>query len=93
MFHSPQGKQRQSPDMGGQLPSLQEKPRENDEEKKSLLVRLREMEQQVTQLRAQLAEKESEKQEQGDRLQRQLRGWSNGWQTNTNDCKRRMISL
>ena len=60
--------------MGGQLPSLQEKPRENDEEKKSLLVRLREMEQQVTQLRAQLEEKESEKQEQGDRLQRQLRG-------------------
>ena len=59
--------------MGGQLPSLQEKPRENDEEKKSLLVRLREMEQQVTQLRAQLEEKESEKQEQGDRLQRQLR--------------------
>ena len=74
MFHSPQGKQRQSRDMGGQLPSLQEKPRENDEEKKSLLVRLREMEQQVTQLRAQLEEKESEKQEQGDRLQRQLRG-------------------
>ena len=70
----PQGKQRQSRDMGGQLPSLQEKPRENDEEKKSLLVRLREMEQQVTQLRAQLEEKESEKQEQGDRLQRQLRG-------------------
>ena len=60
--------------MGGQLPSLQEKPRENDEEKKSLLVRLREMEQQVTQLQAQLEEKESEKQEQGDRLQRQLRG-------------------
>ena len=59
--------------MGGQLPSLQEKPRENDEEKKSLLVRLREMEQQVTQLQAQLEEKESEKQEQGDRLQRQLR--------------------
>ena len=52
---------------------MQEKPRENDEEKKSLLVRLREMEQQVTQLRAQLEEKESEKQEQGDRLQRQLR--------------------
>ena len=74
MFHSPQGKQRQSRDMGGQLPSLQEKPRENDEEKKSLLVRLREMEQQVTQLRAQLEDKESEKQEQGDRLQRQLRG-------------------
>ena len=74
MFHSPQGKQRQSRDMGGQLPSLQEKPRENDEEKKSLLLRLREMEQQVTQLRAQLEEKESEKQEQGDRLQRQLRG-------------------
>ena len=74
MFHSPQGKQRQSRDMGGQLPSLQEKPRENDEEEKNLLVRLREMEQQVTRLRAQLAEKESEKQEQGDRLQRQLRG-------------------
>ena len=74
MFHSPQGKQRQSRDMGGQLPSLQEKPRENDEEKKSLLVRLREMEQQVTQLRAQLEDKESEKQEQGYRLQRQLRG-------------------
>ena len=60
--------------MGGQLPSLQEKPRENDEEEKSLLERLREMEQQVTQLQAQLEEKESEKQEQGDRLQRQLRG-------------------
>ena len=73
MFHSPQEKQRQSRDMEGQLPSLQEKPRENDEEEKNLLERLREMEQQLTQLRAQLEEKESEKQEQGDRLQRQLR--------------------
>ena len=73
MFHSPQEKQRQSRDMEGQLPSLQEKPRENDEEEKNLLDRLREMEQQVTQLQAQLEEKESEKQKQGDRLQRQLR--------------------
>ena len=73
MFHSPQEKQRQSRDMEGQLPSLQEKPRENDEEEKNLLERLREMEQQLAQLRAQLEEKESEKQEQGDRLQRQLR--------------------
>ena len=73
MFHSPKGKQRQSRDMGSQPPSSQEKPRENDEEEKSLLERLREMEQQVTQLQAQLEEKESEKQEQGDRLQRQLR--------------------
>ena len=73
MFHSPQEKQRQSRDMEGQLPSLQEKPRENDEEEKNLLERLREMEQQLTQLRAQLEKKESEKQEQGDRLQRQLR--------------------
>ena len=73
MFHSPKGKQRQSQDMEGQPPSLQEKPRENDEEEKSLLERLREMEQQVTQLQAQLEEKESEKQKQGDGLQRQLR--------------------
>ena len=73
MFHSPKEKQRQSRDMEGQLPSLQEKPRENDEEEKSLLERLREMEQQVTQLQAQLEEKESEKQKQGDGLQRQLR--------------------
>ena len=73
MFHSPQEKQRQSRDMEGQLPSLQEKPRENDEEEKSLLERLREMEQQVTQLQAQLEEKESEKQKQGDGLQGQLR--------------------
>ena len=73
MFHSPQEKQRQSRDMEGQLPSLQEKPRENDEEEKNLLERLREMDQQLAQLRAQLQEKESEKQEQGDRLQRQLR--------------------
>ena len=73
MFHSPQEKQRQSRDMEGQLPSLQEKPRENDEEEKNLLERLREMEQQVTQLQAQLEEKESEKQKQCDRLQRQLR--------------------
>ena len=73
MFHSPKGKQRQSRDMGSQPPSTQEKPRENDEEEKSLLERLREMEQQVTQLQAQLEEKESEKQKQGDGLQRQLR--------------------
>ena len=73
MFHSPKGKQRQSRDVGGQPPSLQEKPRENDEEENNLLERLREMEQQVTQLQAQLEEKESEKQEQDDRLQRQLR--------------------
>ena len=73
MFHSPQGKQRQSRDMEGLLPSLQEKPRENNEEEKSLRERLREMEQQLTRLREQLKEKESEKQEQGDRLQRQLR--------------------
>ena len=73
MFHSPKGKQRQSRDMGSQPPSSQEKPRENDEEEKSLLERLREMEQQVTQLQAQLEEKESEKQKQGDGLQRQLR--------------------
>ena len=59
--------------MGSQPPSSQEKPRENDEEEKSLLERLREMEQQVTQLQAQLEEKESEKQKQGDGLQRQLR--------------------
>ena len=73
MFHSPKGKQRQSRDMGSQPPSSQEKPRENDEEEKSLLERLREMEQQVTRLQAQLEEKESEKQKQGDGLQRQLR--------------------
>ena len=73
MFHSPKGKQRQSRDMGSQPPSSQEKPRENDEEEKSLLERLREREQQVTQLQAQLEEKESEKQKQGDGLQRQLR--------------------
>ena len=73
MFHSLQGKQRQSRDMEGLLPSLQEKPRENNEEEKSLRERLREMEQQLTRLREQLKEKESEKQEQGDRLQRQLR--------------------
>ena len=73
MFHSPQGKQRQSRDMEGLLPSLQEKPRENNEEEKSLRERLREMEQQLTRLREQLKEKESEKQEQGDRLQRQFR--------------------
>ena len=73
MFHSPKGKQRQSRDMGSQPPSSQEKPRENDEEEKSLLERLREMEQQVTQLQAQLEEKESEKQKQGDGLQGQLR--------------------
>ena len=72
MFHSLQGKQRQSRDMEGLLPSLQEKPRENNEEEKSLRERLREMEQQLTRLREQLKEKESEKQEQGDRLQRQL---------------------
>ena len=73
MFHSLKGKQRQSRDMGGQLRSLQEKPRESDEEENSSLERLREMEQQVTQLQAQLEEKESEKQKQGDGLQRQLR--------------------
>ena len=73
MFHSPQGKQRQSRDMEGLLPSLQEKPRENNEEEKSLRKRLREMEQQLTRLREQLKEKESEKQEQGDKLQSQLR--------------------
>ena len=38
-----------------------------------ILERLREMEQQVTRLQAQLEEKESEKQKQGDGLQRQLR--------------------
>ena len=69
----PSGKQRQSRDIGGQPPSFQEKPRENNEEEKSLLVRLTDMEQQLTQLRAQLEDKESEKQEQGDRLQRRLR--------------------
>ena len=57
MFHSLKGKQRQSRDMGGQLRSLQEKPRESDEEENSSLERLREMEQQVTQLQAQLEEK------------------------------------
>ena len=93
MFHSPQGKQRQSRDMGDQLPSLQEKPRENDEEKKSLLVRLREMEQQVTQLRAQLEDKESENRNKVTDYRDSCGGWSNGWQTNTNDCKRRMTSL
>ena len=73
MFHSLKGKQRQSRDTRGQPPSLQEKPRENNEEEKSPLEQLREMEQQVTHLQAQLEEKESEKQKQGDRLKRQLR--------------------
>ncbi|XP_022797610.1 putative U-box domain-containing protein 53 isoform X2 [Stylophora pistillata] len=73
------GKQQQSQDLGSQLSSLREKPRDDNEPEKSLLHRLREMEQQVTQLRAELQGKESEKasllrekQEQHDRLQKQL---------------------